>query len=685
MRVISWAVMFVLAAFPALAAEFHVAAGGDDTHAGTASAPFASLERARDAVRALKEGEAFPEGGVTVWLHRGVYPRLAAFVLEERDGGASNARVVYRAVPGDDVRLIGGREIASGAFQPARDEAVLARVDEAARGQVLVADLRALGISEYGNLPDAYGDPPAIPELFFDGQRMTLARWPNDGWAHIAEVIESGPAPWRNHASDQPGTFKYTGDRPRRWQSAPGIWLYGYWCFDWSSETIKAGSIDTERREIALVKPHGYGIGGGNPPPRRYIAINLLEELDSPGEYYLDRDAGRLYFWPPKPLAQGRAALSLATEPVIRVENASFVTIQGLTIEMCAGNGIEMRDGRENELLACTIRRTGHAGAIVDGGLNHAVKACDIYETGMAGLHIGGGDRATLTPSGHLVFNNHIHHIGERKRTHAYHLHLKGVGIHVAHNLLHDAPHQSIGLAGNDHLFEYNEIHHSGQDSDDCGAFYMGRNPSERGTVLRYNFWHHTGSERAHGSAAVYFDDGSGGQTVFGNVFYKAAGGSFGAVFVHGGHDNLVENNIFVECPVAVRQAPWADAAWRQFLDDPDRQTKLLRDVDITNPPYTDKYPELRGYLEWDGQPRLNKAFRNAIYKCERFVDGNWEIMNNWVMRDEDPGFVDAGQLNFQLREDSVIPRRIEGFQPIPFERIGLVKDALRPVLPEKP
>ena len=685
MRVISWAVMFVLAAFPALAAEFHVAAGGDDTHAGTASAPFASLERARDAVRALKEGEAFPEGGVTVWLHRGVYPRLAAFVLEERDGGASNARVVYRAVPGDDVRLMGGREIASGAFQPARDEAVLARVDEAARGQVLVADLRALGISEYGNLPDAYGDPPAIPELFFDGQRMTLARWPNDGWAHIAEVIESGPAPWRNHASDQPGTFKYESDRPRRWQSAPGIWLYGYWCFDWSSETIKAGSIDTERREITLVKPHGYGIGGGNPPPRRYIAINLLEELDSPGEYYLDRDAGRLYFWPPKPLAQGCAALSLATEPVIRVENASFVTIQGLTIEMCAGNGIEMRDGRENELLACTIRRTGHAGAIVDGGLNHAVKACDIYETGMAGLHIGGGDRATLTPSGHLVFNNHIHHIGERKRTHAYHLHLKGVGIHVAHNLLHDAPHQSIGLAGNDHLFEYNEIHHSGQDSDDCGAFYMGRNPSERGTVLRYNFWHHTGSERAHGSAAVYFDDGSGGQTVFGNVFYKAAGGSFGAVFVHGGHDNLVENNIFVECPVAVRQAPWADAAWRQFLDDPDRQTKLLRDVDITNPPYTDKYPELRGYLEWDGQPRLNKAFRNAIYKCERFVDGNWEIMNNWVMRDEDPGFVDAGQLNFQLRDDSVIPKRIEGFQPIPFERIGLVKDALRPVLPEKP
>jgi hypothetical protein len=70
-------------------------------------------------------------------------------------------------------------------------------------------------------------------------------------------------------------------------------------------------------------------------------------------------------------------------------------------------------------------------------------------------------------------------------------------------------------------------------ETDDCGSFYMGRNPSERGSMLRYNFWHHIGSTRAHGSCAVYFDDGAGGQTVFGNVFYRAAGGSFGAVFSH--------------------------------------------------------------------------------------------------------------------------------------------------------
>ncbi|HQE84510.1 MAG TPA: right-handed parallel beta-helix repeat-containing protein [Candidatus Hydrogenedentes bacterium] len=664
------------------AAEYHVAHDGNDGNPGTASAPFATLERARDAVRALKQGDGLPEGGVTVWIHGGIYSRLAPFCLGEQDSGTPGSRIAYRAVDGEDVHLIGGLEVAGGAFQAVRDEAVLGRIDESARGQVVVADLRALGLADYGVFPDSYGDPPIVPEVFFDGQRMTLARWPNDGWAHITAVVESGPAPWRNHESAQPGTFQYEGDRPARWQSAPGVWLYGYWCFDWSSETIRAGSIDIGKREITLVKPHVYGIGGGNPSPRRYMALNLLEELDSPGEYYLDRDAGKLYFWPPRPVMEGHVALSLTKEPVIQVENASHVTFRGLTVEMCAGDGIVMREGRENELLACTIRRTGHAGVLVDGGAKHGVRACDIYETGMGGLYIGGGDRTTLTPSEHTVFNNHIHHVGERKRTHAYHLHLSGVGIHVAHNLFHDAPHQSIGLAGNDHLIEYNEISHSGLESDDCGAFYMGRNPSERGTVLRYNFWHHTGSERAHGSAAIYFDDGAGGQTVFGNVFYKAAGGTFGAVFIHGGHDNLVDNNVFIECSMAMRQAAWTDAAWRSFLDDEDRQNKLLRDVDITRPPYTEKYPELRGYMEWNGEPRLNKACRNIVCNCDAFIGGNWIIINNWVMRDEDPGFVDPQNLNFQLREDSVILKRVEGFQPIPFEEIGLVKDELRPVLP---
>jgi hypothetical protein len=95
--------------------------------------------------------------------------------------------------------------------------------------------------------------------------------------------------------------------------------------------------------------------------------------------------------------------------------------------------------------------------------------------------------------------------------------------VRLAHNLLHDSPHQSISLGGNDHVIELNEVHHISMDSDDCGAFYMGRNPSERGSIIRHNFWHHIGSTFSHGSCAVYFDDGSGGA---GPTFASCASGA---------------------------------------------------------------------------------------------------------------------------------------------------------------
>jgi parallel beta helix pectate lyase-like protein len=319
------------------------------------------------------------------------------------------------------------------------------------------------------------------------------------------------------------------------------------------------------------------------------------------------------------------------------------------------------------------VRNTGHDGIVVKGGEKHTIEGCEIHDTGQAGIRIEGGDRKTLTPCGHEAVNNHIHHVSRRQRTTAYHVHLRGVGIRLAHNLLHDSPHQSIGIGGNDHIIEFNEIHHISMDSDDCGAFYMGRNPSERGTMIRHNFWHHIGSDFAHGSCAVYFDDGAGGQTVFGNVFYKAAGGNFGAVFMHGGHDNLVDNNIFIECKAAMRQASWNDDRWRKALAADDYQNKLVRDVDISKPPYVDRYPALKGFMDYQGGPRLNYAKRNVIVKCGIVATGNWMNENTLVL-DHDPGFIDAAAMNFGLKEDSLVYSQIKGFQAIPFEKIGLQK-----------
>ncbi len=652
-------------------ADFHVAPTGKATNPGTAEAPFATLAQARDAIRALKAADSIPEGGLTVWVHAGAYEFVEPLALGAEDSGSPGAPIVYRTVKGDTVRFVGGPELPVEAFAAVTDAAIIKRIDPAAKDHLLCVDLAKLGVTALGQIPDVYSDPPAIPELFFNDTRMTLAQWPTEGWAEVAKVIDSGPAPWRKHASDQPGTFEYAGDRPKRWATAPDVWLHGYWCFDWRSQTIKAKSIDTDTRQITFVKPHIYGIGSGNPAPRRYQAINLLEELDAPGEYYIDRAASRLYFWPPKPLEDARVVLSTLSAPILELDGVSHVTVQGFTVEACTSTAIRVTDGREARIRACRVRNTGHDGIVVKGGEKHTIEGCEIHDTGQAGIRLEGGDRKTLTPCGHEAVNNHIHHVSRRQRTTAYHAHLRGVGIRLAHNLLHDSPHQSIGIGGNDHIIEFNEIHHISMDSDDCGAFYMGRNPSERGTMIRHNFWHHIGSDFAHGSCAVYFDDGAGGQTVFGNVFYKAAGGNFGAVFMHGGHDNLVDNNIFIECKAAMRQASWNDARWRKALAGDDYQNKLVRDIDISKPPYVDRYPALKGFMDYTDGPRVNYAKRNVVVNCDIFATGNWMCEDNLIL-DHDPGFVDAAALNFALKEDSLVYSQIRDFQRIPFEKIGI-------------
>ncbi|MHC4672308.1 MAG: right-handed parallel beta-helix repeat-containing protein [Planctomycetota bacterium] len=566
----TWVSIFLIAAILSAASQadgldLYVGPTGNDAWGGLSAVPnearsdgpLATIDGARQAIRKLrqKQAELGTTQPITVHIAAGDYlfPDRS-FELTTQDSGTAHGSITYRNAGNGEVRLVGGKLLPGKDFQPITDPSTLEILPAESREHVHTINLNAIGVDEYGTYPDAFRSPPTIPELFFNDQRMTLARWPNQEWATIAKVIESGPAKWRNHKSEEVGVFEYSGDRPSRWTKA--VWLVGYWCFDWAEETIRVKHIDTAKRQITLGSQHYYGLGGGNPPPRRYYAVNLLEELDSPGEYYIDRQQGRLYFWPPGPLQGARIVLSTLTAPLLSLRDASYITLRGLTIEACAGNSVAVTDGRNVRIEACRVRNIGQTGIVVEGGLQHSINNCEIHDTGGIGVSVKGGDRKTLTSSGHEVVNNHIYRPSRRKLTIAGHINLSGVGVRVAHNLLHDAPHLAILLYGNDHVIEYNEIHHVAKETDDCGAFYMGRNPSARGTIIRYNFWHDIGSKLSHGSCAVYFDDGAGGQTVFGNVFYRAASGNFGAVFIHGGHDNIVDNNVFIECKQAIAAFP---------------------------------------------------------------------------------------------------------------------------------
>src|SRR5438093_8530574 len=201
----------------AASADLYVSPTGSDANPGSKSKPFATLEHARDIVRELKRAGKVHKAGLTVWLRGGDFLRTNALELTAADSGTLNGPVVWRAYGNERVRLLGGRALTG--FQPVSDAAVLARLDEAAHGHVLQMDLRALGLTNYGEMKYRRFSRPntAGPlELFFAGRPMTLARWPNEGASEKRAGFPAGSGKNDDHGGnigDLPGGFLYSGER----------------------------------------------------------------------------------------------------------------------------------------------------------------------------------------------------------------------------------------------------------------------------------------------------------------------------------------------------------------------------------------------------------------------------------------------------------------------------------------
>lgn len=687
--------------------EYYVASDGSDTNPGTLKAPFTTLEAARDAIRAFKaQSDGLPEGGATVYIRGGTYPMPASFELEKEDSGTENTPVTYTAYENEEVLFTGGFELDRNAFTKITDAAILKRLSASVREKVVRIDLKAQGISNYGKLGSYGMGKPGIvppPELFFNGKAMTLARWPNEGYIKIDSVIDTGSIP--RHSLRAPGdpdyvppenpwkgaTFHYEGSRPSRWTDTDDIWMFGFWWFDWADGTLEIASVDTANKIIKTVQPSHYGVRSD----QRYYYFNILEEIDSPGEWYLDRDQGMLYFYPPSSLENATVQLSVLEKELFSLQDASYVTLEKLRLGITRADGIVVQGGAHNTIAGCTIFRTGRKGVVIanmdekpepegdlemsGAGTHHRILSCDIFETGSGGILLAGGDRKTLTPGNNQAINNHIHNYERIVKTYTPAISLQGVGNLVAHNLIHDAPHFAISYSGNDHIIEFNEIHHVVEESSDAGAIYNGRNPTEAGNIIRYNFIHHIGNDLGgYGQQAIFLDDGASFHHIYGNVFYKA--GSNAVFKIHGGQYNVFENNIVVDSPPAAMLHLWG-TNWVKWLNDQYHGhgiTAKLEAVNIRQPPYSSRYPQLATILE-DGTPvKSNKLIGNVIVNGKVLAKGDEATLQNNFVTDQDPGFVNAENMNFQLKENAIVYEKIPEFKKIPFDKIGLYNDAYR-------
>ncbi len=678
----------------------YVSLQGKDTNPGTKKKPFATIKRAQEEVRKRKE-KGMPKGGIAVYIRGGKYFIAESITFGQEDSGTPDAPVVYRSYPGEEVRIIGGRQVDN--FKLLDDPDILRRLPEESHGKIWVTDLKASGITtNYGQLlprgSHYWGTPNhGAMELIYNGRVMELARWPNEGWVTIAALVNpEGEGLMRGEPYER-GKFIYSGNRPERWTEETDIWLKGYIVVRQPYELVHAriNNIDTKKKVLYMAADNRwshtyplYDIPVAKNQP--YFAYNLLSELDKPGEWYLNRQEGKLYFFPPdKNIRDGETIVSTLDAPLIIMDDTSNVVFFGLTIEETWRNAVEIRDGKNNLIAGSIIRNTGQYAVRIYSGWQHAVVGCDIYDTGEGGISMEGGDEKELMPAKHYAENNHIYRFNRFDGgTGSNAARIGGVGSRFSHNLVNDTPLIAITFTGNDHIIEFNEIHDVLSEGKELGSIYLQKFPLlNRGTVIRNNFFHHItdhySPNTSHTVCGIHIDGLEGGLVMEGNVFYRIAYKAIG----HSGPDTRFENNLFVEIPIGIEQWNRNDIvsgteSSRDFFQ---RRLNLLN---YNQPPWSRKYPLLSEVYESGkpiGWPKNIVVERNVIPAGTLIAFGGdrEDIMLGPNWQGGNPYFIDPDNMNFNILPGSPA-FGFSGHEPIPFDSIGLYNDPLRASWPVK-
>lgn len=678
--------------------QLHISTMGNDNWSGRLSqpnsnktdGPLATLEGARNTIRKLREKKKFSKGDMVVEIHEGVFELNQVFELETRDGGIDNdSRIIYQGSKGKEVRLTGGKSIAK--WDLVTDESVIEKLTPAVRGKIYQSNLSAIGITDFGS-PGGGGI-----ELFFNDKPMWISRYPNKGFVKITGLLNEDPVDIRGTKGDKVGKFKYEDKRINDWKNEKDAWVSGYWFWDWAEQRHKISNIDTEKNILEVAPPyHGYGYRLG----QWFYGFNLLSEIDEPGEYYVDRDKGILYFYPPSDIKSGRASVTL-NKNIISMNKVSFLTVKGVILEGCRGTVVKMQDCNNVLIEECVVRNAGDEGVVINGGSHNGVVGCDIYEVGAGGIKIDAGDRVTLAPGECFADNNNIYHIARIKRVYFPGISLNGVGNRATHNLIKNLPHMAIYFNGNDHVMEYNEIFDVCYESNDAGAIYAGRNWTMRGNKIRYNYLHDISGFEGKGCVGVYLDDAFCGVDIIGNVFDNVTR----AMMIGGGRDNNVLNNIFVNCVpslhVDARGLGWMHDHPEEWIEE-EKDKGTILGIAYNKPPYSTRYPKLINII--DDEPKAPKGNTISHNICQ---GGAWDknvgfwrtsiedkarpyivmtdnvVAPNSAVKDSlsesfiivNPLFINQTvpkQGDYQLRNNS--PALKLGFKQVPFKKMGLYK-----------
>ncbi len=711
--VVVLAVMLIISCFGivALASDdktvIYVATDGSDSNDGSISKPFASLEKARDTIRELKKAGNLGAGGAVVYIRGGEYLVQKTFELTAEDSGTKDAPVIYRNYPDEEVKFVGAAILSSDLFKKVTDEDVLERiVDKKAREKIVGVDMFALGYTELPEqtFPGAYSynynmdkihgkkPPEAVAsELVIDGKTMTIARYPNEDWLYIETVLEPGENV-RMWYDDKKGTAGYIEEKDRKttpftitvddervvnWTKAKDALMYGYFYHSWADQTVPLASVNTSKYALTSKYPSVYQVNNG----QHFYVYNLIEEIDMPGEYFVDRDEGMLYLYPPEG-GIGSAMYTTLDKKMITLTDAEYITIKGIDMGYMRNGAVTFSNTKNCELAECSVHYTGRR-AVDISGTDNRMYDCYIYDCD-GGAIISGGDRATLTPGNNVVENCHFEENSRISNAYCSAVSLTGCGNKALYNKIHGSDHTVFQFSGNDHTIAYNEIYDACRFADDMGAIYTGRAITQRGNRIIHNYFHDIGSPDlgSNGVHAIFFDDFWACAEVSGNVFADITGyGMMGA-----GSYNAINNNVFVNVQKGIVNvnrsfaygASNTDANYTYYY----AFNNELAGVPWQSEIWQKKYPEMARINpeknEFDVgnyiQIQNNVSFNSADIRIGAQQAATAIVENN-VSFGSDPGFYNLEDKIYLLNPDSLVYEKIPDFQPILFTRMGMYNE----------
>ena len=394
--------------------------------------------------------------GATVVLHEGTHgPLLLDPAL---DSGSSKFPIRYMAAGGARPVISAGMPVPTSAWRPA-----------APGSSILKANLSAAtGVTEFGSLPVHGSDQEGCDqlvykktELFHHSAEMVLARYPNvdaqGRWKFLNADVNGGRADGFAFSGCAYASHECNhteAERVRNWAARPDARVHGYWVRDWADSIQRVVAVNVSNGTAVVTLPstmHGDFRHHNNrvDSSARFFGLNILSELDSPSEYYIDED-GMAYYWPAVPKERWTEAPVISVADVaVMLDGTSHITLEGLTIAHARTIGVSATNVSEVVIRNSTIWGCGAKGVVIDDAQDSGMVGCHIFSTGCGGAVVSGGNFTTLKPGNNYALNNRIHDMANYKRSYQPGLLWAGVNNSYSWNHISDGPHNCILGGGN--------------------------------------------------------------------------------------------------------------------------------------------------------------------------------------------------------------------------------------------